>query len=199
MSTASAELFAAETSVPWVGRAAQSAGAAAALVGSIFAFGTAAPATQPRTAPVRIVATGQSGTGINLFSAGTCSPSVISDALFESAGPEVESIADRVVALHSKSGLTWDQLAKLFNVSRRAVHNWASGARLNSANAELLMRVSEVIMSGSVANDPEATRHWLLTSRDGGRSLYDELRSQADRRAPLGELVTLREKLGLAE
>ncbi len=198
MSTTSAELFSVETSVPWIGRAAQAAGAAAALVGSIFAFGTAAPQTQPRPASVRTVVADQFGTEINL-SAGTSSPLLTSNAKIESAGTEIESLADRVIALHSMSGLTWDQLARLFNVSRRAVHNWASGARLNSANAELLMRISGVIMSGSIGNDPEATRHWLLMSRDGGRSIYDELRSRADRRAPLGELVTLREKLGLAE
>lgn len=50
--------------------------------------------------------------------------------------------ADQIRDLHSRSGLTWTQLGSLFGVSRRAVHHWANGGRMNAANAELLAELS---------------------------------------------------------
>ena len=47
-----------------------------------------------------------------------------------SAGVSVSSIAPSGAAigeLRRLSGLTWDQLARLFNLSRRSLHFWASG------------------------------------------------------------------------
>lgn len=43
------------------------------------------------------------------------------------------------------TGLTWEQLAKLFNVSRRTLHFWASGKRLNSFNEEQLNLLLDTI------------------------------------------------------
>lgn len=47
--------------------------------------------------------------------------------------------------LRDDSGLTWEQLAKLFGVSRRALHLWANGGRLNTAHEEQLHRLIGVI------------------------------------------------------
>ena len=41
--------------------------------------------------------------------------------------------------LRRLSGLTWEQLAKLFNVSRRSLHFWASGQPLSRFNEEVLL------------------------------------------------------------
>lgn len=38
-------------------------------------------------------------------------------------------------------GLTWDQLARLFNVSRRSLHFWASGKPMAPSNEEHLQRL----------------------------------------------------------
>ena len=43
--------------------------------------------------------------------------------------------------LRRLSGLTWEQLAKLFNVSRRSLHFWASGQPLSRFNEEQLNRL----------------------------------------------------------
>ncbi len=43
--------------------------------------------------------------------------------------------------LRRLSGLTWEQLAKVFNVSRRSLHFWASGKPLSSSSEEQLNRV----------------------------------------------------------
>ena len=47
--------------------------------------------------------------------------------------------------LRRLSGLTWDQLAKLFNVSRRSLHFWASGQPLSRSNEERLNRLLDAI------------------------------------------------------
>ena len=39
--------------------------------------------------------------------------------------------ADELRWLKAHSGLTWEQLGKAFGVSRRAVHLWANGGRMN--------------------------------------------------------------------
>jgi transcriptional regulator with XRE-family HTH domain len=43
--------------------------------------------------------------------------------------------------LRRLSGLTWEQLAKVFNVSRRSLHFWASGKPLSSSSEEQLNRI----------------------------------------------------------
>jgi DNA-binding transcriptional regulator YiaG len=51
-----------------------------------------------------------------------------------SAGPAISE-------LRRISGLTWDQLARLFGVSRRSLHFWASGKAPTAANEEHLHRL----------------------------------------------------------
>lgn len=54
---------------------------------------------------------------------------------------EVEPAGVAIAELRRRSGLTWDQLARLFNVSRRALHFWASGKPMTPSNEEHLQRV----------------------------------------------------------
>ena len=56
-----------------------------------------------------------------------------------------KSTRSAVSELRRTSGLTWDQLAQLFTVSRRSVHFWASGKPLNSAHEESLFKILEVV------------------------------------------------------
>jgi transcriptional regulator with XRE-family HTH domain len=93
------------------------------------------------------------------------------------------SSADLVRKLLKESGLTWDQIARLFGVSRRAVYLWASGGRLNSANqellTELLQRVEEL-----PGGTPEEKRRGLLQPQDHGISIFDEIRSRRPSSGP---------------
>jgi DNA-binding transcriptional regulator YiaG len=64
-----------------------------------------------------------------------------------SAGVSVSSIAASGAAigeLRRLSGLTWDQLARLFNLSRRSLHFWASGKPMAPSNEEHLQRLLAV-------------------------------------------------------
>ncbi|WP_030005881.1 helix-turn-helix transcriptional regulator [Picosynechococcus sp. NKBG042902] len=59
---------------------------------------------------------------------------------------EIQSNTQKSInELRRLSGLTWEQLARLFNVSRRTLHFWASGQQINSSNEEKLNRLLGVI------------------------------------------------------
>lgn len=86
------------------------------------------------------------------------------------------SHADSVRWLHAESGLTWDQLGRLFGVSRRAVHFWASGGKLNATNVELVRRFTEVVR-GLESDTPSERRNLLLTFGPDGKSIVEKFRA----------------------
>ncbi len=99
-----------------------------------------------------------------------CINGIDQDSLItESASLPVKSTQQAVNELRMLSGLTWEQLASLFDVSRRSVHFWASGQPLTSANEEKLNRILdtvEYISRGSASNN----RSLLMSIADDGKS-----------------------------
>jgi DNA-binding transcriptional regulator YiaG len=104
-------------------------------------------------------------------------------------GPEIEDAQDVVLQTHETeatrkaiselrriSGLTWEQLGNLFEVSRRSVHHWASGKPLNSSNEERLMRVLAVVRFAYRGSARE-TRAALLDTKEAA-SPFDMLVAQ---------------------
>lgn len=94
-----------------------------------------------------------------------------------------ESRSDREVIgwIKESSGLTWDQLGKVFGVSRRAVHMWANGGRLNESNARRVREFSAIvrsIQSESLNPSPDIVRGQLLQVGAGGLSIIDRLRRE---------------------
>jgi hypothetical protein len=85
--------------------------------------------------------------------------------------------ADLVKMIHDESGLTWEQLSKAFNVSRRSVHLWASGGRINARHSEMIMRLAQLVRSAPV-REPSLVRTWLYASEPGSRSPMEEFRDQ---------------------
>jgi hypothetical protein len=76
--------------------------------------------------------------------------------------------------LRRLSGLTWEQLAKLFNVSRRSLHFWASGqplSRFNEENLHRLLGTIRYINRGSAS----INHNLLLSSGQDGRLVFDLL------------------------
>lgn len=76
--------------------------------------------------------------------------------------------------LRRLSGLTWDQLARVFSVSRRSLHFWASGKPMASSNEEHLQRVLAVVRKidrGAVSENRSA----LLGAREDGSIPFDLL------------------------
>ncbi|WP_152628111.1 hypothetical protein [Streptacidiphilus neutrinimicus] len=89
----------------------------------------------------------------------------------EQARPEAPnprtSTAAGVTQLRADTGLTWDQLGRLFGVSRRAVHLWASGKQMNARNIELLSAL-EKLVSKAPGGNPQERRAWLFSpDREG--------------------------------
>jgi DNA-binding transcriptional regulator YiaG len=76
--------------------------------------------------------------------------------------------------LRRLSGLTWEQLAKLFNASRRTLHFWASGQQINSLNEEKLNRLLGIVRyinRGSAS----LNRNLLLMPNSDGTLPFDLL------------------------
>ena len=84
------------------------------------------------------------------------------------------STAKAVNEAHDDSGLTWEQLARVFGVSRRAVHMWATGGRMNATNAEILMRFVDYL--DQMHGGPDERRTALLTIGRDGSSALDRFR-----------------------
>lgn len=85
-----------------------------------------------------------------------------------------ESTQKSLSRLRRLSGLTWEQIAKLFNVSRRSVHFWASGQPLSRFNEEQLNRLLGTIQfidQGSAS----LNRSLLLQPNVDGNPLLDLL------------------------
>ena len=86
-------------------------------------------------------------------------PAVIANALDgREADDDVRGTATTLKEVRERAGLTWDQIARLFGVSRRAVHLWAAGGRMTAANEETLLRVSGVLKATAQAPELEVRR-----------------------------------------
>jgi hypothetical protein len=97
-----------------------------------------------------------------------------SGSILEDAAPE-RSLADAVMEVRRRGGLTWEQLASLFAVDRRSVHLWASGRPLNATNAERLNRVLAILRRAD-RGSASATKAWLLAPTSNGVLPLDLLR-----------------------
>jgi DNA-binding transcriptional regulator YiaG len=94
-----------------------------------------------------------------------------------SAGAPVllgEPAGQAIGELRRVTGFTWDQLARLFNVSRRSLHFWASGKTMTPSNEEHLHRLLAVVRKidrGSASTNRAA----LLTPSGDGSIPFDLL------------------------
>ncbi len=100
---------------------------------------------------------------------------------------EPEATRQAICELRRISGLTWDQLAELFRVSRRTVQLWASGKHLDTKDERRLVRVLDIIRHadrGSARN----TRAALFDSHEGTSPIQMLIAGQYDDvRDALGE------------
>ena len=72
-----------------------------------------------------------------------------------------------IAELRRLSGLTWDQLARLFNLGRRSLHFWASGKPMAPSNEEHLQRLLAVVRRVD-RGSASANRALLLGVREDG-------------------------------
>jgi len=88
------------------------------------------------------------------------------------APDSTSSAASTILSVKSASGLTWESLADVLNVSRRTLHLWANGAPVNAANQQSLRRFEGVLGVLKGAGPPKD----LLWKAVDGRPLVDLLR-----------------------
>jgi len=94
----------------------------------------------------------------------------------ENHGRSIPTNANLLEHLRQTTGLTSDQTARLFNVSRRSVHLWLAGGRMSAANEERLLDVVKLVDSFP-AETRDQRRHLLLQSGSDGRSALDAYRA----------------------
>jgi DNA-binding transcriptional regulator YiaG len=76
--------------------------------------------------------------------------------------------------LRRLTGFTWEKLARLFNVSRRSLHFWASGKAMTPSNEEHLLRLLAVVRKVD-RGSASTTRAALLAPRGDGSIPFDLL------------------------
>jgi len=91
----------------------------------------------------------------------------------------VYGAADELEELKSISGLTWDQIARILNVTRRSIHFWIKGGVIAAGNQERLSRLLLTLRSIAF-NSPSETRSFLLHPTEDGVLPLDNLRYGLD-------------------
>lgn len=115
------------------------------------------------------------GVEIVLFtpSSSTSDSTGLNEWLIEQLQTHRHPWASGVQRIHDAANLTWEEVAQLFGVSRRAVHNWAAGRPMNSGNRRRLEILTDVIFARHM--NPDDIRAWLMGVRDEGTSLFRRL------------------------
>jgi DNA-binding transcriptional regulator YiaG len=128
------------------------------IIASRILIATSSTSTSRETINRSLIAASEMTTS-GVTTASTSSPDATQKALSE---------------LRRLSGLTWDQLARLFNVSRRSLHFWASGQPLSHFNEEHLNRLLGTVryIDQGSAN---LNRSLLLHPDSNGNPLLDLL------------------------
>src|SRR4051794_6916837 len=115
----------------------QPAHSASVLIGAPLRTLTASCRVVGPTGPIEVVFFATAGTTDETV----CGASDNTEEASNASGVTAHNVRD----FKSRSGLTWEQLGRLFGVSRRAVHGWAAGARMNAAHSEMLARLRLVM------------------------------------------------------
>ncbi len=84
-----------------------------------------------------------------------------------------QTTSEAILELRRRSGLTWELLSELFDVSRRTVHHWANGRAPSAQHEQEIRRTLDAVRCLD-EGDQRATRDRLLTAVNG-LSLFDLL------------------------
>lgn len=91
--------------------------------------------------------------------------------------------ATRIRRAKDDSGLTWEQFRRLFGVSQRSVHLWASGGRMSARNEERLTQIEQVVSALDLATPQQRRESLLKSPAGGGRSIFQKLVGTANQKA----------------
>ena len=88
----------------------------------------------------------------------------------------VESTAEAVMEIRRRSGLTWEELGNLFDVSRRSVHHWANGKPVASGHYRMIRRMLAAIRHLDRGNQLGTRAVLLAVNQATGESTLDLLK-----------------------
>jgi transcriptional regulator with XRE-family HTH domain len=91
---------------------------------------------------------------------------------------ESTSVGPEIFEIRRLSGLTWNDLASVFGVSRRSLHHWANGKPINAEHEDRVRRVLATLQWID-RGEAQRNRALLMTSCPDGGLVIDLLR-QAD-------------------
>ena len=100
-----------------------------------------------------------------------------------------KTTAGAILEIRRRSGLTWDELSEVFDVSRRSVHLWANGKGVSARNERVIRQTLAAIRHLDEGSQIE-TRARLLSIDIAGLSPFDFLTRQKFKKAmalPSGE------------
>ena len=112
----------------------------------------------------------------NLTTGGALTPvssSRVQDSSRTTTAAAAASAAERIECLKAETDLTWDQIARLFGVSRRAVHQWAAGGRMNASNTELLAQLERALVTEIPETDSGRRRAAIFASDLRGSTPFE--------------------------
>ena len=87
-----------------------------------------------------------------------------------------ETTAEAVLEIRRRSGLTWEELGDLFDVSRRSVHHWASGKAVSAKHDRMIHQTLAALRHLDQGNQA-GTRAQLLATDAAGVSTLDLLKA----------------------
>lgn len=123
---------------------------AAALIAAIF----------PGTATANTYAQGSIAMGATIV---LCSERTAAGPAGQIEHLLAESTADAILEIRRRSGLTWEELGDLFDVSRRSVHHWANGKPVTASHERMIHRMLAAVRHLD-RGDQVGTRALLLTA-----------------------------------
>ena len=103
----------------------------------------------------------------SVHAAGTVEPAQVS----------TESVAAAVMEIRRQSGLTWQELADLFCISRRSIHHWANGKSVTSSNEHKVRRMLSAMRVLDRGNQRETRSLLLAEDQITGQRRFDRLKA----------------------
>ena len=88
-----------------------------------------------------------------------------------------ESTAEAIMEVRRRSGLTWQEIAELFEVSRRSVHHWANGNPANARRERTIRRMLAAIRHLDRGSQIDTRALLLAVDQAAGVSILDLLKT----------------------
>lgn len=92
-------------------------------------------------------------------------------------GP-AESTAEAIMEIRWRSGLTWQELGDLFDVSRRSVHHWANGKPVSAGHDRTIRRMLAAIRHLDRGSQRDTRALLLAVDQATGGSMFDLLQAE---------------------